>query len=100
VFSQADFMVQAHVGPAPVEYAETCARAAVLGVLRSHRYVVVPYFYYAFILLRVYAPEILETLFRIFYVHHPIEQKPLSKVLLDTTKAQQVLYPQSIQKQE
>jgi hypothetical protein len=93
-------MVQAHVGPAPVEYAETCARAAVLGVLRSHRYVVVPYFYNAFILLRVYAPEILETLFRIFYVHHPIEQKPLSKVLLDTTKAQQVLYPQSIQKQE
>ncbi|CAK9265012.1 unnamed protein product [Sphagnum jensenii] len=90
----------AHVGPAPVEYAETCARAAVLGVLRSHRYVVVPYFYYAFILLRVYAPEILETLFRIVYVHHLIEQKPLSKVLLDTTKAQQVLYPQSIQKQE
>ncbi|CAM6049183.1 unnamed protein product, partial [Sphagnum compactum] len=32
----------AHLGPIPVAYAEDCARAAVLGVLRSRRYVVVP----------------------------------------------------------
>jgi hypothetical protein len=88
---------QAHFGSIPVAYAEDCARAAVLGVLRSHRYVVVPYFYWAFIMLRIYAPEILETIIRTFYVYHP--QEPLSKVILEKTKTQRVFYPQTIGKQ-
>jgi short-subunit dehydrogenase len=87
----------AHFGSIPVAYAEDCARAAVLGVLRSRRYVVVPYFYWAFIMLRIYAPEILETIFRTFYVYHP--QGPLSKVILEKTKTQRVFYPQTIGKQ-
>jgi hypothetical protein len=82
---------QAHLGSIPVAYTEDCARAAVLGVLRSRRYVVVPYFYWAFIMLRIYAPEILETIFRTFYVYHP--QGPLSKVILEKTKTQRVFIP-------
>ncbi len=88
---------QAHLGPIPVAYAEDCARAAVLGVLRSRRYVVVSYFYWTFIMLRIYAPEILETIFRTFYVYHP--QEPLSKGILEKIKTQRVFYPQTIGKQ-
>lgn len=89
---------QAHLGSIPVAYdAEDCARAAVLGVLRSRCNVVVPHFYWAFIMLRIYAPEILETMLRTFFVYHP--QEPLSKVILEKTKTQRVLYPQTIGKQ-
>jgi hypothetical protein len=83
---------QAHLGPIPVAYTEDCAREAVLGVCQSRRYVVVPY--WAFIMLRIYAPEILETIFRTFYVYYP--QEPLRKGTLEKRETQRLFYPQTI----
>jgi hypothetical protein len=42
-------------------------------------------------MLRIYAPEILETIFRTFYVYHP--QEPLSKVIIENKNPESVLSP-------
>lgn len=90
--------MQTHVGPVPVAYTEECARAAVNGVIGGRHYVQIPFFYSVFLLYRVVAPEILELVFNFFYVMN--KEKPLSKKVMEVTKASTVIYPSSIQKQE
>lgn len=90
--------MQAHVGPAPVAYTEECAKAAVDGVVRGYDYVTVPFFYSVFLLYRVFAPEVLEWIFHLFYVVNP--DKPASKKILEATNASKAVYPPSIQKSD
>ncbi|KAH7440459.1 hypothetical protein KP509_04G108500 [Ceratopteris richardii] len=86
------------VGPWPVEYAETCAKAIVSGAVRGKRHVQVPSWYNIFIIYRVFAPEVLDWLYNILYVKKTSEHgKPYSKAILDTTGMKKTLYPPSIQ---
>ncbi|XP_024356964.1 11-beta-hydroxysteroid dehydrogenase isoform X1 [Physcomitrium patens] len=85
-----------HIGPVPVTSVTECANAAVKGVIRGSHYVTVPFYYSAFLLYRMFAPEVLDWIFRLIFVKHP--QKPLSKQVLKASEVHRVLYPTSIQK--
>ncbi|KAI5054532.1 hypothetical protein GOP47_0027665 [Adiantum capillus-veneris] len=86
------------VGPWPVEYAENCAKAMVLGALKGKRYVQVPAWFNVFILYRVFAPELIDWMYRFLYVEKTSSQGKLySKAILDATGAKKTLYPPSIQ---
>lgn len=87
---------QAHVGPVPIAYTEVCAKAIVNAAVRRKPCVVVPYWYQAILYLRLLAPELVDSWFRLFFVV-PVtkDKKPPSKVLLDLTNAKRLLYPQS-----
>lgn len=85
------------VGPWPVEYAENCAKAMVQGALKGKRYVQVPAWYKILVLYRIFAPEIIDWLYRLLYVEKSPKGKPYSKAILDTTGAKKALYPPSIQ---
>lgn len=63
-----------HIGPVPVTSVTECANAAVKGVIRGSHYVTVPFYYSAFLLYRMFAPEVLDWIFRLIFVKHP--QKP------------------------
>ncbi|MCO5597611.1 hypothetical protein L7F22_051691 [Adiantum nelumboides] len=85
------------VGPWPVEYAETCAKAMVLGALKGKRHVQVPAWFSVFILYRVFAPELIDWMYWFLYVKKTSPHgKPYSKAILDATGAKQALYPPSI----
>ncbi|KAG0558653.1 hypothetical protein KC19_10G043700 [Ceratodon purpureus] len=87
-----------HFGPSPMAFTEEVAKAAVKGMLRGQRYVIVPFYYSVFLLYRVFAPEVMEWMFRFGFVSHP--EKPRSKQALEATNAQKVLYPKSTLKGE
>ncbi|KAH7434921.1 hypothetical protein KP509_06G041200 [Ceratopteris richardii] len=87
------------VGPLPIAYAEDCAKAIIHGVARGDRYVRFPYWYTTFLLYRVFAPEVLDTLLRVIYVLPAPGRKdraPLSKVLLELPGLKTLLYGPSI----
>lgn len=90
--------VQILVGMFPIETAEECAKAMLKGAIRGDRYVTVPAWYQPFFLFKVFCPEVLEWLFRTFYVtsHGSSTSSPLGKKLLDLTGAKRLLYPSSV----
>lgn len=89
---------QIQVGPWPVEYAETCAKAIMDGAVKGKRYVQVPSWYNIFTLYRVFAPEVLDWMYRLLYVKKTSPNgTPYSKAILDATGAKKALYPPSIQ---
>lgn len=87
------------VGPAPVVYAEECAKAMVRGALRNHRYVRMPYWYTVFLLYRVFAPEVLDFMMALIYLV-PVpgrkDKAPLSKALIEIPGMKGLLYPNTI----
>ncbi|MCO5550472.1 hypothetical protein L7F22_003959 [Adiantum nelumboides] len=88
-----------HVGPAPVAYAEECAKAMLRGALRNYRYVRVPYWYTVFLLYRIFAPEVLDFLMALVYLVPTPGRKdgaPLSKTIVDIPGMKNILYPHTI----
>ncbi|MCO5572401.1 hypothetical protein L7F22_026155 [Adiantum nelumboides] len=88
-----------HVGPAPVAYAEECAKAMLRGALRNYRYVRVPYWYTVFLLYRIFAPEVLDFLMALVYLVPTPGRKdgaPLSKTIVDIPGMKSILYPHTI----
>lgn len=75
-----------HFGPVPVAYAETVAKAALSGVRRNYRYVVVPLWYSTFLLYRILVPEFLSFFLRLIYTSRVDQQRYASKALLDVAK--------------
>ncbi|XP_031490160.1 11-beta-hydroxysteroid dehydrogenase A-like [Nymphaea colorata] len=90
------------VGPVPVAYAEDCAKAIVCGACRGKRCVTVPSWFRVFFLYRLLLPEFVEWCYRVFYIKRASSSRShlVSKVVLDTTGAKKVLFPESIQKDE
>lgn len=87
------------VGPVPVAYAEDCANAVIHGVARGYRYVRFPYWYTVFLLYRVFAPEVLNTLLSVMYLTPAPGRKDgatLSKVMMEIPGMKSVMYPPSI----
>lgn len=88
-----------HVGPAPIAYAEECAKAMLKGALRNYRYVRVPYWYTIFLLYRIFAPEVLDFLMALVYLVPTPGRKdgaPLSKSIVDIPGVKALLYPTTI----
>ncbi|MCO5550927.1 hypothetical protein L7F22_004421 [Adiantum nelumboides] len=87
------------VGPAPVAYAEECAKAIVRGAVRGHRYVRYPYWSTVLLLFRVFTPEVIDFFLCLFYMTPMPGRKdkaPLSKVIMEIPGAKSLLYPSSI----
>lgn len=84
----------------PVTYAETVAKAAVQGTLRSYRYVIVPFWYAVFLVYRIFVPELLDYWCRVIYVTKVDKRRYTSKGLVDTLGVKQTLFPESIRKTE
>jgi len=92
------------VGPSSVVSTEGCAKAIVEGACRGKRYVTIPMWYSVIFLYRIFAPELLQWVFYIFFVKKTStpgrkQQQPLTKAALDATGAKKLLYPSSIQSQ-
>ncbi|KAH7307533.1 hypothetical protein KP509_22G064000 [Ceratopteris richardii] len=85
------------VGPWPVEFAEDCAKAMVLGALKGKRHVQVPSWYNTFVLYRVFAPEVLDWVYRLLYVQKTSQGKPYTKAIMEVPGAKKGLYPPSMQ---
>lgn len=78
-----------HAGAWPTAYAETCAKSIVNGAIKGQRYVRVPAWYSVFALYRLFAPEILDWVFRLLYVHEQshAQGEQYNKATFDVTEA-------------
>ncbi|KAH7280367.1 hypothetical protein KP509_37G063800 [Ceratopteris richardii] len=87
------------LGPAPVAYAEECAKAIVRGAVRRHRYVRYPYWTTVMLLYRIFTPEVLDFLLWLLFLRPMPGRKdgaPLSKVLTEIPGVKTIFYPPSI----
>jgi hypothetical protein len=90
---------QVHVGPVPVAYSEECAKALVRGAVRGEKYVRVPFWYTAFALYRVFAPEVVDFVQALVYLTPAPWRKdraPLSKALLDLPGVKSLVFPTTV----
>lgn len=93
---------QVEVGITPVVKVEECAKAIVNGACRGERYVTVPSWFKVTYLWKVFCPEVVEWILRLFYLSGSgtsPEDAP-SKKILDYTGLQKLLYPQNIRELE
>jgi len=90
-------MFQAQIGLFPVEYAKNCARAMVQAACQGERYLTVPAWFRAMYLWRVFAPEIVETCYRLLYMHgHGARQTDALSKTMAEAGGNQLLYPTSL----
>jgi hypothetical protein len=82
-----------------VSYAEECGRAIVKGALKGARYVRVPAWSAMLLVYRVFAPELVDLVFALFYMI-PVpgrkDRAPLSKALLEIPGLKTLLFPPTI----
>ncbi|KAJ0971224.1 hypothetical protein J5N97_019183 [Dioscorea zingiberensis] len=88
------------IGLYPVVNSEECARAIVTAARRGERCVTVPSWFSVFYLWRVFAPEVIDLLYRMFLLARPATETPQSKMIMDAIGAKEILYPASIQEQD
>ena len=86
------------IGLVPVETAEACAKAVVMGICRGQRYVTEPSWYDVLYYWKAFCPEIVEWCYRILAMPAAgaSESDALTKQALDYTGAKYVMYPSSI----
>jgi len=75
---------------------ESCAKTIVNSACRGERYVTIPAWFRVSYLWKVFAPEVLEWMYRLMHLTGTSPEDALSKKVVDYTGAQNVLYPQTI----
>lgn len=89
---------QVQVGITPVVKVEECAKAIVNGACRGERYVTVPAWFRVTYLWKVFCPEVVEWVLRLFCLtgSGTSPEDALSKKILDYTGVKKFLYPENI----
>ncbi|CAI9113132.1 OLC1v1013675C1 [Oldenlandia corymbosa var. corymbosa] len=82
----------------PVERVDECAKAIVRGACRGHRYITEPQWFKYTYFWKVFAPELMEYLYRIMFVTSfgPSSTDTLGKKLVDYSGGDRILYPESV----
>ncbi|XP_047960080.1 11-beta-hydroxysteroid dehydrogenase A-like [Salvia hispanica] len=82
----------------PIERADSCAKAIVRSAVRGERYLTEPRWFRMTYLWKIFCPEVLEWMYRLFYIGNPgsADAEPLSKKLVDYSGAKSLLYPESV----
>lgn len=91
-------MNQVLIGVTPVAKVESCAKTIVNSACRGERYVTIPAWFRVSYLWKVFAPEVIEWVYRLMYLTGPgiSAEDALSKKTADYTGAQNLLYPETI----
>ncbi|XP_016564085.2 11-beta-hydroxysteroid dehydrogenase A isoform X1 [Capsicum annuum] len=91
-------MRDVQVGITPVVKVEECAKAIVNGACRGERYVTVPAWFRVTYLWKVFCPEVVEWVLRLFCLtgSGTSPEDALSKKILDYTGVKKFLYPENI----
>ncbi|KAG6404172.1 hypothetical protein SASPL_136412 [Salvia splendens] len=92
------YEVQVQVSVIPIERADSCAKAIVRSAVRGERYLTEPRWFRMTYLWKIFCPEVLEWVYRLFYIGNPgsADAEPLSKKLVDYSGAKSLLYPESV----
>lgn len=90
--------MQVQVSVIPIERADSCAKAIVRSAVRGERYLTEPRWFRMTYLWKIFCPEVLEWMYRLFYIGNPgsADAEPLSKKLVDYSGAKSLLYPESV----
>ncbi|MCD7464128.1 Polycomb protein sop-2 [Datura stramonium] len=90
------------ISATPVAKVESCAKTIVNSACRGERYVTIPSWFRVSYLWKVFAPEVLEWMYRLMYLSGPgtSPKDALSKKVADYTGAQNVLYPETLRTTE
>ncbi|PIN14547.1 putative dehydrogenase [Handroanthus impetiginosus] len=83
----------------PVQRVESCAKAIVRSALRGERYVTEPAWFKVTYFWKLFAPEVLEWIYRILYITRPGDpsSEAFGRKIMDYTGVKGVLYPESVQ---
>ncbi|OIT35370.1 PREDICTED: 11-beta-hydroxysteroid dehydrogenase 1B-like [Nicotiana attenuata] len=95
-------MRDVQVGITPVVKVEECAKAIVNGACRGERYITVPSWFRVTYLWKVFCPEVVDWILRLLCLtgSRTSPEDALSKIILDYTRVQKVLYPENIRELE
>ncbi|KAM0934995.1 putative 11-beta-hydroxysteroid dehydrogenase [Dioscorea sansibarensis] len=93
-------MRDVQMGLNPVICSEECAKAIVDAARRGKHYLTVPTWIGVMYLWRVFVPEVIDLLFRLFLIARPGTATPPSKIVMDAIGAKEILYPASIREPE
>jgi len=92
-------MRDVQVSMIPIHRVESCAKAIVRSAMRGERYVTEPAWFRTTFLWKMFCPELVEWIYRLFYITSPGEapSEAFSKKIMDYTGAKTLLYPESVQ---
>ncbi|KAG8379453.1 hypothetical protein BUALT_Bualt07G0090100 [Buddleja alternifolia] len=91
-------MRDVQVSMIPIQRVESCAKAIVRSAMRGERYVTEPAWFRTTFMWKMFCPELLEWMYRLFYITGPGDapSEPFSKKIMDYTGAKTLLYPESV----
>ncbi|KAK4486153.1 hypothetical protein RD792_008821 [Penstemon davidsonii] len=84
----------------PIMNVESCAKAIVRGATRGERDVTEPTWFKVTYFWKVFCPEVMETMYRLFYISgagSDPREAAIGKKVLDYTGVKGVLYPETVQ---